>query len=115
MRSWERSSSGTTRSTEIKRRRSEATGCCSRISRSAKFLDRRVEGVDNPVTLGQRPGRLAVAIQERIGRPGHVLSDHGQHILDSSWFVIDSPKLAAEIPVVPVVPSSRCSVMAKAI
>ena len=34
-RSWERSSSGTIRSTDSKKRRSDATGACSRISRPA--------------------------------------------------------------------------------
>jgi hypothetical protein len=58
-----------------------------------QFLDLRIEAIDNPVTLGQRPDRLAVAIQERIGRPGHVLSDHGEQLDDLGF---NSPKLAAK-------------------
>src|SRR5215468_4693194 len=59
-----------------------------------QFLDLRIEVVDSPVTLGQHPDGLAVAIQERIGRPGQVLSDHGEQLDDLG---VDSPKLAMEL------------------
>src|SRR5215831_17270254 len=59
-----------------------------------QFLDLRVEVVDSPVTLGQRPDGLAVAIQERIGRPGQVLSDHGEQLDDLG---VDGPKLAMKL------------------
>src|SRR5262249_39195760 len=59
-----------------------------------QLLDLRVEAVDSPVTLGQRPDRLAVAIQERIGRPGQVLSNHVEQFDDLG---VDSPKFAIKL------------------
>ena len=93
MRSWERSSSGTTRSTEIKKAQVRGNGLLQEDFAVGQFLDRRVEGVDFQVTLGQRLDHLAVAIQERIGRPGQVLSDHGEQFHDLGF---DSLKLAVK-------------------
>jgi hypothetical protein len=80
-RSWERSSSGTTRTTDSKKRRSEATGACSKISRLAR-LSISVQGVDDLLTFGQHPEHLIVAAQQGIGCPGQAVSDHGEQAGD---------------------------------
>ena len=54
-----------------------------------QVLDLGVQGVDNPVTLGQRPHHLGGATQEDLGRLGQVLSDHAEQFDDLGFDIAE--------------------------
>ena len=45
-----------------------------------ELLDVVIEGVDDLVAVGQRPGRLSVAGQQGVGRSRHRLADQGEEL-----------------------------------
>jgi len=45
-------------------------------------LDLTVQGVDEPLPLGQLPGRLVVTAQQRLSHPGQILADHSEQLDD---------------------------------
>jgi hypothetical protein len=47
-----------------------------------QFLDLQVQGVNDPLALGQHLHRLAAASLQGLGRPGQVLSDHAEQFDD---------------------------------
>jgi hypothetical protein len=58
-----------------------------------QFLDPRVDVVDGPVTVRQPLDLLAIAAQQGIGRPRHVVGDHAEQFDDLGF---DSLKLMVE-------------------
>jgi hypothetical protein len=52
-----------------------------------EFLDLRIEGVDDPVALGQQLECLVIATQEGLGRRGQVLGNHGEQLDDLDFDV----------------------------
>jgi hypothetical protein len=58
-----------------------------------QFLDLRVQRVDDLVAFAQHPHHVAVAVQQRPGRLGQVLGDHGEQLDDLG---LDGLKLAFE-------------------